>query len=570
MIRIAKRTFGQGRFDKINRLIASLLALLAIALPSSLPVFAQESEQEKAATLRQELMGDLTKRSTMAVPLDRPINPETYRLGPGDELTIFIWGNIQAQYGLTITPEGKLLLPTIGPLDISGLMLSEAKTYIEQRILERYRNVKVTTDLTGLRNFRVYIGGAIKIPGVYMANGVTRVSEIINLAGGFASEDQTNSRWQRNPDSDDLPAGVASHRNIILKHIQGAVDTVDILRFEITGDLRFDFKVSDGDQIFVPLKERSINLYGIFGGVKNPGYYEYSSRDSLKDLIELGHGLALNADSAQAELVRFNIDNKTNSTILLPLRDILLGKTSDIHLSPDDRVFIKTRSNYHEKQQVLILGEVKFPGFYAVKPESTYLTQIIQQTGGFTPLASLPEAEMTRFTSEEVKDREFERLKTMQIKDMSDVEYEYYKMKSRQKPGRVAVDFVELYSGNKTGDIKLRDGDMIMIPRISEVINVSGEVANPGLLSYNPEYNYLDYINLAGGLSFRANKSQIRLVKGVTGEWKKPGNKDKLDPGDTILIPEKEKINYLNTVKDVMVFAGNLATVYLVIKQASK
>jgi protein involved in polysaccharide export with SLBB domain len=267
--------------------------------------------------------------------------------------------------------------------------------------------------------------------------------------------------------------------------------------------------------------------------------------------------------------VRFNSDNKTSQTIVLQLGDILNGIAPDVHLLPDDRVYIKTRSNYNEKQQVLVLGEVKFPGFYAIKPDSTYITQAIQQAGGFTSLASLAEAEMTRFTSEETKDREFERLKTMQVKDMSDVEYEYFKMKSREKPGRVSVNFVALFSPKNIGDIKLRDGDMILIPRISEVINVTGEVASPGLLSYNANYSYADYINQAGGYSFRANKSQVRLIKSVTGEWKKPGKKTKLDPGDTILIPEKKKINYFNTVKDIMIFAGNLATVYLVIKQAS-
>ncbi len=157
----------------------------------------------------------------------------------------------------------------------------------------------------------------------------------------------------------------------------------------------------------------------------------------------------------------------------------------------------------------------------------------------------------------------------MQVKDMSELEYEYFKIKSREKPGRVSVNFVELFRSGQ-GDIKLRDGDFIMIPKVSEVVNVSGEVANPGLLSYSPERNYLDYINLAGGYSFRAQKSQVKIIKGVTGEWQKASKKNKLNPGDTILVPEKKKVNYIGTMKDVLVFAGNLATVYLVVKEATK
>lgn len=534
-------------------------------------VSAQNEKAGKASDLDfdRSLLSNMVNKPVQVTPLDQPIDPKTYQLGPGDELTIFIWGNIQAQYALTITPEGKLLIPTVGPIDLMGMNLAEAKPFIEQQVMERYRNIKITTDLTNLRSFRVYVGGAVRMPGVYMANGATRVSEIISMAGGFATEDYKGTQWEREENAGNKPLGIASHRNIIVNHIGGIADTADVLRFEMAADFKYDFRLRDGDQIFVPIREKDINLYGIFGGVRNPGYYEYSYRDSLKDLILLGHGLALNADSVQAELVRFNQDNKTSQTIILPLKDILRGLKPDVHLLPDDRVYIKTRSNFNEKQQVLVLGEVKFPGFYAIKPESTYITDIIKQTGGFTPLASLEEAEMTRFVSEEIKDREFERLKSMQVQDMSDIEYEYFKMKSRQKPGRVSVDFVELYSGNKIGDIKLRDGDIIMIPRVSEVVTVSGEVANPGLLSYKPEYNYIDYIKQAGGFSFRANKSQVRLIKSVTGEWKKPSKKSKLDPGDTILIPEKKRINYLNTIKDVMVFAGSLATVFLVIKQAS-
>jgi polysaccharide biosynthesis/export protein len=558
------------RSQRTKKSLIFLLAISQLFFSSGTLSAQQNKTQIPNTNLSVGLLGELGQRQNKAVPLDKPIDPATYKVGPGDQITIFVWGNFQAQYDLTVTPEGKLLIPTIGPIAVSGMSLADAKNLIEQNMYERYQNVKLAIDLTYLRNFRVYVGGAVKTSGVYIADGATRVSEVIALAGGFANEDPNMNRWPNNQNRADFPIGIASHRNILVKHLDGKIDTADVLRFETSGDVASNFKVSDGDQVFVPLRERNINLYGIFGGVKNPGYFEYSARDSVKDLINLGHGLALNVDSVQAELVRFNSDAKSTTKTILPLKEILTGISPDIHLLSDDRVFIKTLNNFHDKQQVLVLGEVKFPGFFAIKPESTYLTQVINQAGGFTQLASLPEAEMTRFTSEEVKDREFERLRLMQVKDMSDVEYEYFKMKSREKTGRVAVEFVELFKGKGRNDVRLRDGDIIEIPKISEMVNVSGEVANPGLLSYNANYNYLDYIKQSGGFSFRANKSQARIIKGVTGEWKKANRKTKLDPGDTILIPEKKKINYLNTAKDIMMFAGNLATVYLVIKQASK
>jgi protein involved in polysaccharide export with SLBB domain len=504
------------------------------------------------------------------VALDEPIDPKTYRLGPGDRLTIFMWGGIQAQYDLTITPEGKLLFPNIGPIDVSGLYLFEVKSRIEKMVLKRYQNVQVTSDLTGLRHFRVYVTGAVNYPGVYEANSATRVSEVILKAGGFIGEEKGIDSLQRSTTEVKFPQGMASHRNIILTHVNGGIDTVDVLIFEQAGDLRYNFKLTDGDEIFVPLREEEVNLYGIFGGVKDPGYFEYSPRDSLKDLISLAHGLSIDAESSTAELVRFNEDGKTTTKTVIALKDILTGKCPDIHLLPDDRVYIRTIKYYHEKQQILAMGEVKFPGFYAIKPDSTYLTQIIEKAGGFTQLASLTEAEMTRFVSKEVRDREFERLKQMQVGDMSDLEYEYFKVKSREKPGRVSVDFEELFNGRGKGDIKLRDGDIIYIPRMSEVVVVSGEVANPGIISYHSKYNYLDYIKLTGGYSFRADKKKVRIIKGVTGEWKKAKRNTRLDPGDAILVPEKKKIKYFNVIRDVVIFLGNTATVYLVIREATK
>jgi len=528
------------------------------------------SQQEEKTDIPSSYMNLGIKQPENLVSLDRPIDPSTYVLGPGDKLSIFIWGNIQAQYNLTVTPEGKLLIPMVGPVDVSGLFLVDAKTEIKEKILKRFQNVEVTADLIDLRVFRVSIGGAVKFPGIYNANGVTRVSEIIAMAGGFDGEKEILSV----PDDKNvpmvLPVGTASHRNIIVRHTDGGIDTADVLFFEQAGELKYDYKLIDGDEIFVPLKEQKINLYGIFGGVKNPAYFEYSPRDSLRDLVSLAHGLTLDVDSSKAELVRFGLDGQSITRTLIDLRKIIAKELPDIQMLPDDRIFIKTRNNFNEKSQVLVLGEVKYPGFYAIDPESNYLSQILNKTGGYTPLASLAEAEMTRFTDKEIADREFKRLQLMNVSDMSDLEYEYFKVKSREKPGRVAVNFQELYEHKNGSDIKLKNGDVIIIPRVSEVINVSGEVANPGLLGYNPDYKYTDYIKLAGGFSFRANKGKIRIIKGPTGEWKKAKSNTILRPGDTILVPEKRKRNYFNTLKDIMAFSANVATVYLVIREASR
>jgi protein involved in polysaccharide export with SLBB domain len=499
--------------------------------------------------------------------LDEKINPDTYILGPGDVLSIFAWGGFQGQYQLTISPEGMLLVPEIGPIDVADISLTEARQKIAESIREKYRNVESTISLVDLRVFKVYVGGAVVNPGAYPATAVTRASEVITLAGGFfegpSATDKTSApsyqylyTWVK----------VSSKRAITVRRKNGQVLNADVLRLELASNPDFDPPLRDGDEIFVPLREWTINLYGIFGAIKNPGYFEYSSRDSLADLIDLGHGLTLDADSEKVEIVRFGDDNTSTHSITVDLR----SNNWNIPLKPDDRVYVKPLQSYHEKYQVELIGEIKYPGYYAISEDSTTLAQIVAKAGGLTELASLEEAEMTRVSAEELVDPEFERLKKMNVADMSESEYDYFKIKSRSKAGRVAVNFRDLFEKhNLSNDVLLRNNDVINIPRKRQVVSVSGEVANPGFLTYIPDKDYVYYISMAGGYSDRAGKGSISIIK-ASGEWKSPKKGRSLEPGDTVWIPEKKKHNYIGGIKDLVTFIGGLATIYLVIRQATQ
>lgn len=555
--------------DFISGLTKAIISVTLVVMALQSHVFAQKEQitsyDMEDLQKRQEISATVIP-SSEKVPLDKKIDPKTYILGPGDVLSIFTWGYYQGQYTLTVSPEGMLLIPEVGPIEVSGYTLENAADIISAGILERYRNVKTVVSLVNLRVFKVYLGGAVMVPGAYPATPVTRVSEIIEMAGGFLGEEEgINYRSDfRGLKSDKR---IASKRNVEVIHDNGDRLKADILRFEITGQTKYNPRLNNGDRIFVPLQEQGIDLYGIFGAVKNPGYFEYSQRDSLADLIELAHGLALNADSHNVEIVRFQEDDRTTYNVNIDL-------TSDewnMELRPDDRVYIQEIPNYHEKYQVRMLGEFKFPGFYAITQDSTRLSEIVNKAGGFTELASLEEAEMYRISAEEIVDPEFERLKNMEVADMSESEYEYFKVKSRSKTGRVSVDFLGLFiEEDTTKDFILRDGDVIRVPRKSKVVNVIGEVSNPGILSYIPGMDYRFYINRSGGFSDRANKGGVSVIDGITGEWQKAKKGKSIEPGDTIWISEKKKRDYWGFIKDTLVFVGNLATVYLVIQQATE
>jgi protein involved in polysaccharide export with SLBB domain len=509
-------TFNQS--ENSNLLYYSAKRLVFIILTAILlnySAFAQmrgSAESDFTDIEKQRRIQSTTIPQSEKVLLDKKIDPENYILGPGDVLSIFTWGNYEGQYTLTVSPEGMLLIPAVGPVEVSGHTLNDAAEIISSNILSRFRNVEVVVSLANLRHFKVFVGGALKFPGAYPATPATRVSEIIENAGGFLGSEEENDNYRSDFRESILGGKKASKRNVIVVSQNGDSTKADI----------------------------------IFGAVKNPGYFEYSERDSLDDLIELAHGLALNADSQNLEIVRFQPDNKKTFNFDVDLT----AESWKIALQPDDRVYVKEIQDYHEKFQVSLLGEFKFPGYYAIV---------------------LQEAEMFRISKEEIVDPEYERLKNMEVADMSESEYEYFKIKSRSKPGRISVDFAGLFiDGDKNKDFVLRDGDKIRVPRKSKVVNIIGEVSNPGILPYVQGEDYRYYIGQAGGYSDRARKSGVSVINGITGEWKKADKGKPLEPGDTIWISEKKKRDYWGFIKDTLIFVGNLATVYLVIQQATK
>jgi polysaccharide export outer membrane protein len=487
-----------------------------------------------------------------ALTLEKAIDPDEYIVGPGDKIAISFWEEYSTQE-VVVTPEGSVLIPQVGSVKVDGLTLSEAKKLIEQELLKRYRNPDFSVTLVSLRKFKVSVTGSVELPGTYPAFAHERISEIIQKAGGFTDS--------------------SSQRNIIVKRGDGTELTADMGMFLTIGDKSKNPSALDGDVIYVPVMEDTVSHYGIYGAVRAPGEYEYGLGDSLLDLINLAHGLTSDVNLSLAEIIRFNPDNQTTTTIPVPLKELLVKRKRELNLplERDDRVFIRSIPKYHQKKQVTISGEVLYPGVYAIEEGTTKVGDLVRMAGGFTPEVSLPEAEMIRGYYMDVVDLEYERLKRMEIADMSKQEYEYFKTKSREKRGKISCDFVKLFQHNqKDQDILLKDGDLIRIPAKSLVVRVSGNVVNPGLVSFEAEEDYTFYIEKAGGYSWRASKGGVRVIKEVTGEWVKPGKSTRIDPGDTIWIPGKPDRDYWGFFKDTMMVLGNMATLYLVVREAVK
>jgi len=532
-------------------MIKSILALILmfVILPGN-PAFCQTPEETRMA--EQEAARKMSEEYARTKDMDAQddiIDPDEYIVGPGDELTVFFHGPYTREERLKITPEGSILIPEFGEIHLGRITLNQAKTRMREALAKRYRNIDISITLSHLRRLKVSVGGEVIFPGIYTISSLDRVTEAIKLAGGL---------------NDD-----ASHRNIKVFRDNTAINA-DLLLYARGGEKKCNPYLREGDKAFVPPMQQKIGLLEIYGSVKLPGIYEFVEGDRISELILLAGGMTIDADLNSAELVRFDEEKDSSFTIKVALSEILENRQSDknLKLYADDRLFIRAFPDFHTKARVTIDGEVVYPGTYAVKEDTTTLTEIIEQAGGFTPFASLDEARMYRYGYEAMKDTELDRRIKLSVDQLSDFEREYLLLRSDPDQGRISIDFSELFiGGNMEMDIKLKDRDRIFIPKISNTVRIMGRVLKPGLLAYKEGAAVEYYVARAGGFTKSADHGKTRIIKGVSGSIVKPSSKNVIEVGDQILVPEKKDINWWQVTKDVGTFLANLATVYIVLDQ---
>jgi len=254
-------------------------------------------------------------------------------------------------------------------------------------------------------------------------------------------------------------------------------------------------------------------------------------------LIQLSGGYLSKAKTDTIEIVRFVGNGSIQKSSYYTDRYL---KENDVVLHDKDRIIVREIPEYLLERYVQIDGYVKYPGYYKIEKDRTTLKDIIKEAGGFLDRASLIEATLTRHVDNEKPDPEYERLKTMQRADMSDEEYDYLKAKSRERSGRVVVDFVKLFRENaEEENVFLRKGDYIRIPERKNYITMLGQLVNPGNIIFDSTLTVDDYIELAGGFGWHAEEGEVRVIKARTGEWVYADDVEQLERGDAIWVPEE-------------------------------
>ena len=421
---------------------------------------------------------------------------------------------------------------------------------------------KKSTQYSNEIMYNISVVGAVKNPGVYMFPPTSRVSEAIKLANTLL-------------DTLNVPVYAvsnASKRNIILKR-NNEIIKLDLLRFLVLGEEKSNPYMNDGDIIIVPAIKKQIHVFGAVGNRNDEelnNSIELRDGDRVSDVIELAMGIMPNADNKKAELVRFIGDSSETESINLNLSIIMNDPKciENLILQNNDRIYIRKIPEYHNKSFVTLIGEINYEGTYAIENNETTLLEIITKAGGPTEDADLSNAYLQRTSKEDLREPEFEQLKKTRPDDMSHLEYRYYRNKLTEESGIFAKNFDTLWNNKEIEyDISLKNGDVIYFPAKAVAVNISGEVTNPGLINYDPELNYLDYIELAGGFTGKAWVRKIKIIRAKTGEWINPNKNTKLLPGDTIFVPRTERFSYYwPYIQETISFITGLATSIIVIR----
>jgi polysaccharide export outer membrane protein len=328
----------------------------------------------------------------------------------------------------------------------------------------------------------------------------------------------------------------------------------------------------------------------IDGRVKARGDYPLEPHMHVSDLLRAGGGLQDAAYGAKAELTRYRIasDVRTTQLIEIDLAAVLRGDTTaDLQLQPFDFLNVKEVPEWSEQEQVTLAGEVRFPGTYPIQRGET-LRSVLARAGGLTTLA-FPEGSV--FTRKELKAREQEQVDRLAERLQSDLaatalqaaaanqgqagaalsvgQSLLNQLKSSKAVGRLVIDLNAVLAATPGSslDVVLREGDQLIIPKQKQEVTVIGEVQNNTSHFYRDHLTRDDYIGLSGGITRKADRGRIYIVRAdgsvVSSEgagWFRRSGQVAMRPGDTIVVPlDTERMPALPLWQAVTSIVYNLA-----------
>ena len=395
-------------------------------------------------------------------PSENLATPQNYRLGPGDEVVIDIWGTSEDHMRQTISPEGSIMISQIGPVYPNGLTIKDANQHIKSAFSRKYAGMNdaetdIQVTLGQVRTIQVDILGEVATPGTFRMSPFSSVFHALYRAGGIND--------------------IGSLRNIQVLRNGKKVAGVDIYDYLFKGKTSGNIRLQEGDVIIVPPYEQLVN---IDGNVKRPMYYEIKPDETVKSLLDYAGGFT---GDAYGGMVRLSRQSGTENE----LYNIDRGEFATYRLQDGDIITVGTILDRYANR-VELKGAVYRPGMFAIGDGLKTVRDLIDKADGVTEDAYTDRVLLYREGPE----------KQLEV---------------------VALDLKDILRG-AAPDITLKRNDMLVISSVNELeergdVYIGGQVARPGAYPYAANSTVEDLIFQAGGLLEGASTARVDISRRI-------------------------------------------------------
>ena len=384
--------------------------------------------------------------------------PQNYRLGPGDAVIVDIYGASQKTVNATVSPDGEITIEGYGPVQVSGLTVSQANAKLRSTLGSRYSSSRIKLTVGQTRTIMVNVMGEVKTPGTYTLSAFATVFHALYMAGG------TND--------------LGTLRNIKVYRNNRLISVVDIYDFILNGKLTGNVRLADNDVIVVGPYDC---LVEIRGKVKRPMFYEMKKTESVATLLKYAGGFT---GDAYKKSVRVNRKTGRERSVF----NVGEFDMTSFRVNDGDSVTVDSILPRYENT-VEIKGAVFRPGMYNLSGEINSVRTLIEHAEGCTEDAFTAHAVMHRMKDD----------RTLKV---------------------ISVDVDGIMSG-KVADIPLQENDILFIPtkttKMNErTITIRGEVQYPGIYQYADDESVEDFILQAGGLTDKASTAKVSVSRRVS------------------------------------------------------
>ena len=511
-------------------------------------------------TIRRLGTGMITDQNRGNETIDfSPLVPPDYLISPGDEIVLSIWGSVDAELRLFVDRSGRITVPRVGSIMVSGVRYADLPEVISQRVAQTFKNFQLSVSLGQLRGVRVYVTGFVVRPGAYTVNALSSIANAVVRAGG--------------------PSASGSFRDIQLRRGNGLVSTLDFYDLLLKGDRSSDKLVQADDVIHVgPIGAQ----VGVIGSVNRAAIFELKPGETMADALRMAGGFAAVADTTRMALER--VDERATVRVV-QVETTQAGETklrSGDVLRAFNAVTLST-SVERQNKRVRIEGEVLRPGDYVLPAQST-IADALRAAGGLSTGAFVFGTEFTRESVRITQQENFERAlrnlendialasSTQRVTNADEAAalsgrsaataQLIARLRTIKPTGRVVLQMPA--DSRELPNLMVEDGDRLYVPPVPSSVGVFGSVFNSGSYLLEPGRSLSDYLNMAGGPNrgadagstfvLRANGTVISNLQD-TG-WASRGLQGSFErtaalPGDTLFVPEQlDKTTFVQHAKD--------------------